>query len=63
MKNKKYLLGLGLISFPIVALSAACTNEKQEEVVPHEVLREIDLVQRDILKLENETNTILVSWT
>lgn len=59
MKNKKYLLGLGLISFPIVALSAACTNEKQEEDVPHEVLHEIDLVQGDILKLENETNAIL----
>lgn len=59
MKNKKYLLGLGLIFFPIVALSAACTNSKPSETVSDEVLHEIDLVQGDILKLENETNAIL----
>ena len=59
MKNKKYLLGLGLISFPIVSLSASCTNSKQDESVSDEVLHEIDLVQGDILKLENETNAIL----
>ena len=62
MKNKKYLLGLGLIFFPIVSLSASCTNSKPskpDESVFNEVLDEIDLVQGDILKLKNETNAIL----
>lgn len=67
MKNKNSLLSLGLISIPLIPLSAACTNGRKidnsdtskEEKVPQEVLDAIKNKKEELLPLETEANSLL----
>ena len=67
MKNKNSLLSLGLISIPLIPLSAACTNGRKvdnldtskEEKVPQEVLNAIKTKKEELLPLETEANSLL----
>ena len=67
MKNKNSLLSLGLISIPLIPLSAACTNGRKvdnldtskEEKVPQEVLNAIKNKKEELLPLETEANSLL----
>ena len=66
MKNKNSLLSLGLISIPLIPLSAACTNGRKvdnldtskEEKVPQEVLNAIKTKKEELLPLETEANSL-----